>query len=816
MAKRTDVDINVRAHDKATPQIGKVDKSLQQMSKRTEQSFKKTLLPAWVKFTAATTAAGVALKKAFDASKYAADVLQVRMSFESIARESGLMADEVIDSLGRMAGDTINELDLMLAASRASLLGLPMDKLDELMQIARASATATGQSVQQMFSDIVVGIGRASPMILDNLGITVKIGKANEVYAESIGKTVRQLSDQEKKQALLNAVLTSGEDIIRKVGEAGQIMTPSEYFQQTTAAVQNMTETIGSVLLPAFLATTKVATQMAKGVTKTINQLRKDVAAPLPEIEVPEEPLSRLEDKVKSLSEIFLPRAVEKLTELESKYETVQAALKLLEDEMGWHVKALNENEQAQFTNYLSLLDLEASFKSTGEASAGSAQALRELNLEYKDAIPDRKEYIETTEEEIDRLNKLIKPRKDAEEAKEDVEAAAKRLKISQAYWKWEIASLEKVTDLNEDLVTYGRTLEYVKKAIGKEDEEWIEHVTFIKEQLEEQLGVTSDIKDITELIAVAKGNELVLARTIEAIDLGMITVKEGVREETEKNLKYVTMTREELERQLQALKDQARAVARIEWKPPELVMPEPEGFDFATWTAGWMDVGVGISSAVEGIDDADKKAKAWQKTLDKINEVWSDIQTGIDIINTTVGGFFDAWNANIDATTQNQITALEAQLEAVEAGSDEEKKILDKITQIKNDAAMSDFRRSQATSVANAIMSAAGAIIKCYELLGPIGGTIAAIGVGVITAAQIALIAGTAPPAFAKGGRVDEPTYALVGEKGPEWIIPEEMLKRGFGTTIVNNFYVQGSYIAREGLGEEVMGYIGGEMRGY
>ena len=47
-------------------------------------------------------------------------------------------------------------------------------------------------------------------MILDNLGIVVNSTEANEEYAKSIGKAAYQLTDAEKKQALINKVIADG------------------------------------------------------------------------------------------------------------------------------------------------------------------------------------------------------------------------------------------------------------------------------------------------------------------------------------------------------------------------------------------------------------------------------------------------------------------------------------------------------------------------------------------------------------------------------------------------------------------------------
>ncbi|KKL65064.1 hypothetical protein LCGC14_2158720, partial [marine sediment metagenome] len=169
----------------------------------------------------------------------------------------------------------INEMDIMLAANRAALLGIPVDELENLMAIARAAATATGESVQKMFNDIVVGIGRASPMILDNLGIVIKIETATAEYAATIGKTAAELTDAEKKQALLNAVLVSGEDIMRKVGEAGKTVTDVERWQQVTAVVADLRAELGQALLPVMNQVFTVLTETLRGWVEQLSELNR-------------------------------------------------------------------------------------------------------------------------------------------------------------------------------------------------------------------------------------------------------------------------------------------------------------------------------------------------------------------------------------------------------------------------------------------------------------------------------------------------------------------------------------------------------------
>ena len=160
---------------------------------------------------AAGVAAGVGLiaKAAWDLGESAVPVMRLRDSFQQVAQSYGQSGDEMLAAMKKASQGTIAEGDLMLAANRAMLLGVAAsaDEMSGLIDVAAKRGSAMGLSTAQAFNDIVTGIGRMSPMILDNLGITVDAENTFTAYAAAIGKTAAQLSDAEKKQALLNRII---------------------------------------------------------------------------------------------------------------------------------------------------------------------------------------------------------------------------------------------------------------------------------------------------------------------------------------------------------------------------------------------------------------------------------------------------------------------------------------------------------------------------------------------------------------------------------------------------------------------------------
>lgn len=190
-------------------------------------------------------------RKGLELADLAAQADGVSRSFDRLALLSGRTADVFKNELREAARGTISDLELMKKANEAALLAGEniIRELPKLIEIARASAAATGQSVEFLFQSIVLGIGRQSKLILDNLGILVQVDKANAAYAKTLGKQVAALTEAEKKQAFLNAVVKAGQRIIEDTGGAYELAT--DKAARLAAEQENLGLSIGQKLLPA-------------------------------------------------------------------------------------------------------------------------------------------------------------------------------------------------------------------------------------------------------------------------------------------------------------------------------------------------------------------------------------------------------------------------------------------------------------------------------------------------------------------------------------------------------------------------------------
>lgn len=194
------------------------------------------------------------------AVKSGAELKTLEESYARLTEVNKINGDEMLSKMKEVSKGTISNKDLILAANKAMSLGVVKDTGDiaTIMEVARVKGQNMGLSMTQAFDDLVTGLGRGSAMILDNLGITVKVGEVNEAYAKSLGKTVQELTAQEQKQALVNAVIGQGKTELEAMGEVG--MTEKEKMEKFTTTMTNFKDEIGKQLLPVVTQLMEKAT----------------------------------------------------------------------------------------------------------------------------------------------------------------------------------------------------------------------------------------------------------------------------------------------------------------------------------------------------------------------------------------------------------------------------------------------------------------------------------------------------------------------------------------------------------------------------
>lgn len=139
---------------------------------------------------------------------------------------------DLLENLRKATKGTVNDVQLMTAAVKANDFRIPLEDLGKYLEFAQLKAQQTGQSVDYMTDSIVTGLGRKSPLILDNLGIS----------AAEISEKTKETGDFMKAVA---------EIVDTQLAEAGETyISAADRAAQKTVELQNAQKALGDEILP--------------------------------------------------------------------------------------------------------------------------------------------------------------------------------------------------------------------------------------------------------------------------------------------------------------------------------------------------------------------------------------------------------------------------------------------------------------------------------------------------------------------------------------------------------------------------------------
>ena len=164
----------------------------------------------------------------------------------------------LLNDLKEATRGTTDELKLMQTAVQASNFKIPLDQLATYLRFATDRAIETGESVDYLVNSLVLGIGRKSPLILDNLSIS----------------TVRLREELAKTGDMAKAVGNIIEEEMKKGGDA--IETSAVKTQKLGAAWKNFMTSVGdtSVVKSTGDAIVSTLTYIADSFDALINSER--------------------------------------------------------------------------------------------------------------------------------------------------------------------------------------------------------------------------------------------------------------------------------------------------------------------------------------------------------------------------------------------------------------------------------------------------------------------------------------------------------------------------------------------------------------
>lgn len=235
----TSKSLHPAEYNKLQTELVKVKNSMDDLKnagKKTEETLGKTILSKG----AAASLLGNIYTKAIEklgqmvlkAKEFVSEGIKMAGMAQGIERAFNRISNpDTLSDLQKATKGSVNNLELMKAAVRASNFKIPLTELSTLLRFAQQRAQETGESVEYLTESIVTGIGRKSPLILDNLGISAvrlneEISKTGD-FTKAVGNIVREE--------------------LSKSGES--IDTAADRAQQRAALLQNIQMSIGQRMI---------------------------------------------------------------------------------------------------------------------------------------------------------------------------------------------------------------------------------------------------------------------------------------------------------------------------------------------------------------------------------------------------------------------------------------------------------------------------------------------------------------------------------------------------------------------------------------
>jgi phage-related protein len=120
--------------------------------------------------------------------------------------------------------------------------------LSELFEAAMKLGHAMGIDTTKAVESLTIGLGRQSKLVLDNLGITFQASEAYEWFAQQIGISADQLTENEKKLAWQKFAIMK---ITEKANELGDVISETQLANERWAAsIENAKTSVGRFLGP--------------------------------------------------------------------------------------------------------------------------------------------------------------------------------------------------------------------------------------------------------------------------------------------------------------------------------------------------------------------------------------------------------------------------------------------------------------------------------------------------------------------------------------------------------------------------------------
>ena len=211
----------------------------------------------------------------------AAPIAGIKETFEDLTASMEGGSKAILAAMQEQSAGMIANTDLMKSYNLASLLiGESFTKqLPDAMKFVGKVALATGEDTGFLMDSLVRGVGRLSPMILDNLGITVNLTEAYEAFAKENGLVVSEMTKTEQQAAVMAQTMSKlAEKTAAMPDVAG---SAQQAFGSFGVQMKNFKDELGLTVLPAVTDLMKTFSELATKVLPLVMDFFKKRIIPI-------------------------------------------------------------------------------------------------------------------------------------------------------------------------------------------------------------------------------------------------------------------------------------------------------------------------------------------------------------------------------------------------------------------------------------------------------------------------------------------------------------------------------------------------------
>ncbi|MDO8739421.1 hypothetical protein [Candidatus Deferrimicrobium sp.] len=225
----------------------------------------------WVAYSAVIYAVLKSVEAAWNLADNAMKIDAQLQMLDRLSVKYQTTGTQIAKSLQTAANGVISMDEAIGLATKGIFSGLDPDQMIRLMGITGAAARANGITVAEAYEKIAQAAETGRSRGLRQMGIIVDLEKAHAAYAARLNTTAKDLSEEEKQVASVNAILEQQGKIMDELGPAQENMRTK--VLQLKSAWADLKDQIGGVLVQLGSGAFSVLDRIAGSFGESLAQL---------------------------------------------------------------------------------------------------------------------------------------------------------------------------------------------------------------------------------------------------------------------------------------------------------------------------------------------------------------------------------------------------------------------------------------------------------------------------------------------------------------------------------------------------------------